>query len=221
MHQTWLNHITGAKVIVIPSAENSSKFQFGLNFVSPIVAEIGRLKPTKVHLVGFSMGALAASAVGQRIDNGKLYLVAPMIDFEYSTNAIYNALYKNKFYTSFISQNTLDDAIQIVYEKAGMTPKDTNLLQRLYKAKSPAFIYTSTEDKVVDATALSTLSNSNVELSIYDDLSHLEMVALFRNDLLIKFVSDLLGRQVPISEITTLGVLCNFDDTECLDQIPN
>lgn len=221
MHQTWLHHITGAKVIVVPSAENSNKFQFGLDYVSPIVAEIERLKPTQVHLVGFSMGALAASAVGQKIDNAKLYLVAPMTDFEYSTNAIYNALYKNKFYTKFISQDTLDNAIQIVYEKAGMRPKDTNLLLRLDETKLPTFIYTSNKDKVVDPTPLNALSNSNIDLSNYEDLGHLEMVALFRNDLLIDFVSDLLGRQVLISEITTLGAWCNFDDTDCLNQIPN
>ncbi len=96
------------------SAENSQMIKFGLDYTSPIVAEIQRLKPIKVHLIGFSMGALAASEVEKEVDNARLYLFAPMTDFEYSTKAIYDIQYKDKLYAKFISQDTLEDAIQIV-----------------------------------------------------------------------------------------------------------
>lgn len=220
VHQTWLQQITGADVIVVPSANNSEKFKFGLDYTSPLVAEIQRLKPTKVHLIGFSMGALAANAVGQEVDNARLYFFAPMTDFERSTKAIYDMFYKDKLYTKFISSDTLDNAIQIVYEKSGVTLKETDLLAKLDDLRAPAFIYASNADRVADYSALSTLKNKNIDLKIYDKLNHMEMVALLNQNLLIDFVSDLLERPVLKSEITTLGILCDFADNDCLNQLP-
>ena len=221
IHQLWLQRMTGAKVIVIPSAERTETFKFGLDYASPIVAEIQRLKPTKVHLIGFSMGALAASEVEKQIDNAKLYLVAPMTDFDYSAKAIYDILYKDKIYAAFISQETLEDAIQIVYEGAGTTSADTDLIAKLNRVKSPTFIYASTKDRVVEYSAFDSIPNDNVDVNIYGELNHLEMVALLNQDLMTDFVSDLLERPVLKSEITTLGILCDFDDDDCLNQLPD
>ena len=221
IHQQWLQHITGADVIVIPSADNSDKFQFGLNYTSPLVAEIKRSQPTKVHLVGFSMGALAAQAIEQEIDDARLYLFAPMTDFEYSTKAIYETQYKNKFYAKFISPEILGDAIKIVYEKSGTTSRDTDLLVKLDRVSSPTFIYSSSADKVTDSSVLKSVQNKNVDVNIYKDLNHIEMVALFSQDLLVEFVSNLLDRPVSKSEVTTLGVLCDFDDNDCLNELQN
>ena len=221
IHQKWLQLMTGADVIVIPSAENSETFEFGLNYASPLIAEIQRLNPAKVHLIGFSMGALAASEVGQGIDNARLYLVAPMTDFEHSAKAIYDIFYKDKIYAKFIRQETLEDAIQIIYEKSGTTSKDTDLIEKLNAAKSPTFIYASNKDKVVEHSDFNAIPNDNVDVNIYGELNHIEMVALLRQDLMIDLVSDLLERPVLESEITTLGILCDFDDNDCLNQLPN
>ncbi|RUO63298.1 hypothetical protein SAMN06297229_2241 [Pseudidiomarina planktonica] len=221
MHQRWLQHITGANVIVVPSADNSENFKFGLDYASPLVAEIQRLKPKKVHLIGFSMGALAANAVEQEVDNARLYLFAPMTDFEHSTKAIYDILYQDTLYAKFVSKNTLEDAIQIVYEESGTTLKDTDLLAKLNGVKSPTFIYASNTDKVTDYSALNTIDNKNINVSIYEKLGHIEMVALASQNLLTEFVSDLLERPVLQSEVETLGVLCDFGDDDCLNQLPN
>lgn len=221
IHQLWLQRMTGAEVIVIPSAENTETFKFGLDYAPPIVAEIQRLNPAKVHLIGFSMGALAASEVGKQIDNAKLYLVAPMTDFDYSAKAIYDILYRDKVYATFISQETLEDSIQIVYEKSGTTSKDTDLIAKLNGVKSPTFIYASNKDRVVDYSSFGSIPNDNVDVNIYGELNHLEMVALLSQDLMTDLVSDLLERPVLKSEITTLGILCDFDDDDCLNQLPN
>ncbi|GHG60044.1 hypothetical protein GCM10010919_03140 [Alishewanella longhuensis] len=46
------------------------------------------------------------------------------------------------------------------------------------------------------------------------------MMALFKQEFMADFVSDLLERTVSISEIETLGILCDADDTNCLSQLP-
>lgn len=221
IHQKWLQQITGADVIVVPSAEKSAKFKFGLDYAAPLITEIQKLNPTKVHLIGFSMGALAAKAVEQQVDNARLYLFAPMLDFERSTKAIFDMQYRHKFYARFISQATLNDAIKIVYRKSDTTAKDINLLNQLDQTKSPTFVYTSNKDKVVDYSAFSTIKNQNIDVNIYDELNHAEIIALFSSELQVDFVSDLLERPVLASDIATLGILCDVDDHNCLQQLPD
>ncbi|MDC8830787.1 alpha/beta fold hydrolase [Alteromonas gilva] len=220
VHQQWLKNITGAEVIVVPSPESSESFQFGLDFTAPLLAEIQRLQPKAVHLVGFSMGALAAQAVAQHTDNARLYLFAPMTDFAYSTKALYNMSYKDKFYTAFISPETLDNAIQIVYDKSGVSLTDTDLLNHLNQNTSPTFVYASNTDKITNPKAFNAVQNRHINVTLFDDLIHLEMVAFFSLDILSTFVSDLLGRQVANNEIATLGILCDYKDSDCLSQIP-
>ena len=52
-YQYWLQNMTGAEVVLIPGADQSENFTFGLEYVSPIVAEIKRRQADKVHLIGF------------------------------------------------------------------------------------------------------------------------------------------------------------------------
>lgn len=87
--------------------------------------------------------------------------------------------------------------------------------------KSPTFIYASNKDRVVDYSAFNAIPNDNVDVNIYGELNHIEMVALLSQDLMIDFVSDLLERPVLKSEISTLGILCDFDDSDCLNYLPN
>lgn len=220
IHQRWLKLITGAEVLVVPSADKSEKFKFGLDYTSAVVAEIKRLQPTTVHLIGFSMGAVAASEIGQQLDNARLYLIAPMTDFEHSAQAIWDILHRDKLYAAFISQDTLSQAIQLVYQKANVTPAEIDVVAKLDDVGSPTFIYVSQNDRVVDAAAWNKTNNQLIYQRIYEQLNHLEMMALFKQEFMADFVSDLLERTVSISEIETLGILCDADDTNCLSQLP-
>jgi len=218
IHQRWLKLITGAEVLVVPSADKSAQFKFGLDYTSAIVAEVERLQPTKVHLIGFSMGAVAASEIGQQLDNARLYLIAPMTDFEHSAQAIWDILHRDKLYAAFISQDTLSQAIQLVYQKANVTPAEIDLVAKLDDVRSPTFIYLSKSDRVVDVAAWNKANNQSIYKRIYEQLNHLEMMVLFKQEFMADFVSDLLERTVSISEIETLGILCDANDTNCFKQ---
>lgn len=220
IHQHWLKLITGAEVLVVPSADKSAQFKFGLDYTSAVVAEIKRLQPTKVHLIGFSMGAVAASEIEQQLDNARLYLVAPMTDFEYSAQAIWDIFYRDKLYAALISPDTLGKAIQLVYQKANVTPAEIDVVAKLDDVQSPSFIYVSKNDRVVDALAWNKANNQLVYKRIYEQLNHIEMMGLVKQEFMADFVSDLLERTVSISEIETLGILCDADDTNCLKQLP-
>jgi hypothetical protein len=219
IHQLWLHQMTGANVIVIPSAEKSGRFQFGLDYISPIVEKIKQIRPGKVHAVGFSMGALAAQALVREIDNTRLYLFAPMTDFEYSTKAIYDIHYDNAFYRALVSQETLEEAIELIYTRAGTAPEETALPIKLQTVNSPTFIYASRADKVVDFTTLIEVENEHLALNIYENLNHIEMMALMSRAILADFVSDLLEFSVTIDDVDTIGLLCDFEDKDCLAQI--
>lgn len=220
IHQRWLKLITGAEVLVVPSADKSAQFKFGLDYTSAVVAEIKRLQPTTVHLIGFSMGAVAASEIAQQLDNARLYLIAPMTDFEHSAQAIWDILYRDKLYAAFISPDTLSQAIQLVYQKANVTPAEIDVVAKLDDVGSPTFIYVSKSDRVVDVAAWNKANNQRIYKRIYQQLNHLEMMALFKQEFMADFVSDLLERTVSIREIEALGILCDADDTNCLSQLP-
>ncbi|WP_146216804.1 lysophospholipase [Glaciecola sp. KUL10] len=218
IHQLWLHQMTGANVIVIPSAEKSGRFQFGLDYISPIVEKIKQTRPEKVHAIGFSMGALAAHALEREIDNIRLYLFAPMTDFEYSTKAIYEMHYNNAFYRALVSEETLKEAIELIYKRSGTTSVDTALPIKLQTVNSPTFIYASRADKVVDFTTLNEVKNEHLALNIYENLNHIEMMALMSRTILADFVSDLLEYSVAIDDVGTIGLLCDFEDKDCLEQ---
>jgi|TARA_Y100001968_G_scaffold316669_1_gene344800 hypothetical protein len=219
LHQQWLHKITGAEVWVVPGAEQAERFSFGLNYVSPLVGEISRRQPKNVHLVGFSMGALAAEGVMEHIDNGRLYLIAPMTDFRLAVNSLWNSVYKNKVYTSLIGDETVEEAVDIVYQRAGKTEQDTELVRRIERLKGPAIIYASHNDKVTPAAAWTRINSDALQLKTYRQMSHPEMLALFRQDLLQDFISDLLGHTIDASDTDILGILCDGNDIECLNHL--
>jgi hypothetical protein len=219
IYQKWLQLMTGAEVIVLPSANESKRFKFGFDFTSPIVNEIKRRKPIKVHLIGFSMGALAAQAVGQEIDNARLYLIAPMTNFADSFKAVWDMFYQHKLYARFISAKTLKHATEIVYAKSNTTLQDTDLVTNLQWVNIPTFIYASEDDQVAKASVWQGVENENLKINFFEQLNHFEMLALLNQDLLIDFASDLLERPVARYEIETIGLLCKFNDTACFDQL--
>ena len=220
LHQQWLHKITGAEVWVVPGAEQAERFSFGLNYVSPLVGEISRRHPQNVHLVGFSMGALAAAGVMEHIDYGRLYLIAPMTDFRLAVNALWNTAYKNKFYTLLIGNETIEKAVDIVYQRAGKTEQDTELVRRIEHLQGPAIIYASHDDKVTPAAAWLPIKRDASQFKSYRQMNHPEMLALFRQDLLQDFISDLLGRAITTADTDILGILCDGNDMGCLSRLP-
>ena len=220
LHQQWLQKITGAQVWVVPGAEQAERFSFGLNYVAPLVSEISRRQAKNVHLVGFSMGALAAAGVMEHIDNGRLYLIAPMTDFRLAVNALWNSVYKNKFYTRLVGDETVEEAVDIVYERAGKSEQDTELVRRIEHHQGRTTIYASYDDKVTPAAAWLPIKRDALQFKFYRQMNHPEMLALFRQDLLQDFISDLLGRSITAAETDILGLLCVGKDIECLNRLP-
>jgi hypothetical protein len=141
-----------------------------------------------------------------------------MTDFEYSTKAIYEMHYNNAFYRALVSQETLEEAIDLIYSRSGKAPADTALPIKLQKVNSPTFIYASRADKVVDFTSLIEVEIEHFALNIYENLNHIEMMALMSRTILADFVSDLLEYSVAIDDVGTIGLLCDFDDKVCLEQ---
>lgn len=219
IHQQWLQYISGAEVIVIQSADKSDSFQFGLDYVSPIVSYIEKKKPNQVHLIGFSMGAVAAQAVSEKVDNPHLHLVAPMTNFEHSTIAIWDILHKEKFYSKFISQVDVEDAVQLVYEKSNVDVQDIDIMRRIKTTTVPTYVYASTDDRVTSASDWSDIQLSQLVLNTYNDLNHLEMMGLIHKPLLKDFVSNLLQTDIIETDIETLGILCDITDDKCLSKI--
>ena len=215
VHQLWLHHITGATVLAVPSANQAKHFAFGLNYVSPIVQEIHRRAPENVHLIGFSMAALTASKIANEIENSRLYLFAPMTNFEDSAQAIWDRQYAQEWYAAFVPDSMLNKAVERVYEKAGKTPKETNLLSIIDDIDTDVFVYTSTSDKVTDAAAWYELPLPNIHVRRYDNLNHIEMMAMIKQRIMADFASDILERYVSVDETSVIGVLCAGDDEQC------
>lgn len=110
--------------------------------------------------------------------------------------------------------------MDIVYQRAGKTEQDTELVRRIERLQGPAFIYASHDDKVTPAAVWSRINSDTLQLKTYQQMNHPEMVALFRQDLLQDFISDLLGRTIEVSDTDTLGILCDGNDIECLNRLP-
>jgi len=218
IHQAWLQHITGAEVFVIPSANQTKSFKFGLDFASPIISEIKRRNPEKVHLIAFSMGAMAAHAVAEKVNNAHLHLIAPMTDFNHSTKAVWNAFYGNEFYSKLISMDTIEEAVQIVYQKSRTSPEDINLVNKLSNIRIPTYIYASIKDKITLASDWDEFNAENIKFKKYDQLNHVEMTALLRQDLLLDFASNLLERKILKNETETIGLMCSADDEVCTEK---
>jgi len=219
IYQSWLQDMTGAEVFVIPSANKSEKFKFGLNFVAPIVTEIKRRHPEKVHLVGFSMGAVAAQAVAEKIENAQLYLIAPMTDFDHSTKALWKIFYSKKFYAKLISTNELENAVQIVYDKSKTSAEDINIVNKAKKSNTPTHVFTSNQDRIALSSDWNKSQGENITLNQYEQLNHFEMAALLNQNLLADFTSQLLGRKVSVDEKDIIGILCKVEDKVCLSQM--
>lgn len=216
IHQVWLNNVTGADVIVIESANASSNFSFGLNAVEPVLSEIQKRKPEKVDVVGVSMGSVAAQRVASAVESSRLHLIAPMTDFHHSTLALWELLHKDKFYSAFIEEKDISNAVDIVYSNARLNVKDINTVDAVEANTIPTYVYTSVADKVTLASDWNNIQNNTVKRHTFEELTHLEMASLMDEDLLQSFLSNLIERDVEYTKSTT-GLICDLNLSDCAD----
>ena len=215
---TWLHLESGADVFIIESADNSEHFQFGLDTVAPIISVINREKPSKVQLIGFSMGAVAAHAVAQQVDNAELHLVAPMTNFEQSALGLWNILKHDSIFSALISEETMKEAVGLVHERAKLSAQDIDIKLTAHDSATPAYIYVSHDDTVTPAKNWQGMQSNTWQLNKYQGLNHMEMVTLLRNDLFLSFAANLLGKEPDSHDISTFGLMCDADNAECLNQ---
>ncbi|QTH64036.1 hypothetical protein J1N51_00620 [Psychrosphaera ytuae] len=221
LHQQWIKHITGAEVIVFQSADMSVPFKFGLDFVSPVISLIEQKQPSQVHLIGFSMGALAAQAVSAQTSSiytieTRLHLIAPMTDFHDSTLALWDIIHKDKLYSTFISDETVEEAVQLIYTNSNLSADDTDLVTKTKHSRIPTFVYASTNDRVTSAKDWRQVDSSHIKLHNYDKLNHIETVALTHTELLKDFVSNLINKEVSPTNTKVLGTICDINDRQCM-----
>lgn len=218
IHQQWLQDITGAQVFVVPGANLVEKFSFGRNFVGPVVSKINQLSPESVHIIGLSMGAIAALEVAQQIPAAKLHLLAPMTDFRASTKAVWRSYYNNAFTSLFVSEPTIDTAIDIILTDRGITADDIRINEKLASGNVQSYIYVSAEDSITPPYNWQTSNQSNINVFTFQHLNHFELLSMTQAKLLAKFASNLLGREVLPSETDIIGTLCMAQDKNCLKE---
>lgn len=215
MHQQWLTLMTGADVIVVESADSAEHFAFGLNAVTPIVSAIEEQKPTKVDLIGISMGSVAAFHIASKIEGARLHLIAPMTDFHHSTLALWNILHKDKIYSSFISTQDIEDAIALVYKNAKTKASDIDIIKNIKEKLTETYVYTSSNDRVALELDWEELDTTNVTRLSFSNLNHLEMSSLMDEELLTRFISNLMDTELETS-LQTTGLICRSNQQACV-----
>lgn len=221
----WLQRITGAQVFVAPNPDAEDSFSFGLNYVEPLKALIDKRNARRTHIVGVSMGAVAATELSLQVNNATLHLIAPMINFDYSLNALYRLYSANRLIRLFVSQDDIDNAAEIVLKRSGITRNDLDIMHKLNIAKPmPIFMYASMSDDVVNAAQIyndKLFNRDDVSLNVYYHLEHEELVALFDEELLADYVSHITNTSVHPSEKKLVGGLCPVNDNVCVDALEN
>lgn len=210
LHQLWLEHISGAQVMVIPSANHSSKFQFGLNYVVPVVAEIKRRSSRQVHILGFSMGAVAAQQVANQLDNARLHLIAPMTNFLDSANSIWQMQEQNNWLLKLVPKTTLNNARDKVIGQSGVSISDIAILSNIQT--TPMFVYLSDADDITRASDWDSKKHSDVTFFRYLNLDHIQMIGLADPRLMKDFVGNLFGNDMSEQELQRLVGSFSYDD---------
>jgi hypothetical protein len=142
-----------------------------------------------------------------------------MTDFKHATKALWRIFYSKKFYTKLISINTVEEAVKIIHENSKTPPEDIDIIRKIQSTIIPTYVYASMQDRVTLASHWDNVNAKKITLKKYEQLNHLDMMALLNQDLLVDFASHLLERQVLKNEIETIGLMCDGDDAKCLEQI--
>ena len=217
--QRWLAHITGASVVVAPKPEHGENFTFGLGSVEPIEHFIHQHPATKIHLVGYSMGAIAASTLAKKLDNTNLYLIAPMVSFTDSALALFNKHKGGNAFSWLIDSEDIISATDILFESANIVPVDVNVSQNLTLTRAhKTRIYMSLKDEIVGSNIeLPELlrKESDIVVRQYSSLSHIQMMAMLNEALLTDFISDMTDTNVDQNDTKIVGLICIEGQQNC------
>jgi len=213
----WLAHVSGAMVVVAPKPESGENFVFGLGSVDPIAHFVNEHHAKKIHVVGYSMGAIAASRLTARLDNSNLYLVAPMLNFTESAVALFNK-YKNDHALSWlIDSEDIKNATDIVYQSANLSPSDINVAHNLASNSAQKIrVYMSLNDDVVGGNIdLMHSEKKNALVRQYSSLSHIQMMAMTDEALLADFISDITNTNIDAHDTSIVGSVCLKGQPNC------
>ncbi|MEC8328612.1 MAG: hypothetical protein VX100_21370 [Pseudomonadota bacterium] len=214
MLQDWLAQVTGADVFIIPSANSAEQFEFGINYVEPLVTHISKRKQ-HVHLLGFSMGAIAAQQVAAQVDNATLHLIAPMSDFKTSIKLVLDSDYPN-WQKYFISDERITEVANIVVEKSGIETSVINLFEAISSTNIKTSIYYSVDDQIVTDVKWESFQRVDLRSYRYEDLHHYEMLMLMSKELKTDLLTNLINAKYVQSNVDLLGVICEGSDDGCL-----
>ena len=221
--QRWLNHVTGADVVIAPNPDDSEAFSFGLNHVLPVQQFIKSNNASHIHIVGLSMGAVAAAQLAEKAEVDSLFLVAPMTNFKSSLNAVYTKYSANSLLSWLmgwlISAEDIEDVSELVLENANLTMASIDVQNKLAFSKASKInVYVSPNDDVVSGSFIDTpnqLGRKDVVIRRYNNLSHAEMLGLLDESLLADFLSDLTNIHVDTNDTSVIGKICRDNSTEC------
>ncbi|MFY8351570.1 hypothetical protein AAEU29_13605 [Pseudoalteromonas sp. SSM20] len=213
--QDWLTQVTGAQVFIVPSANNESRFRFGMSYVEPLVQHIKK-ENKKVHLIGFSMGAIPAQQIAMQIENSSLHLIAPMTNFETSLNA-FREYYLSSVDRYFVGQEEVKEAANIVIERAELKGGELDIIGNLKESHNKAFVYISPEDIVVADNRWNKFDNSNVQIHRYQNMMHEVIVMLMNQQLKFDLISNLTSEEYISKNNKFLGTICEDKDRSCIN----
>ncbi|WP_338517447.1 alpha/beta hydrolase [Alteromonas gracilis] len=213
----WLAHVSGAMVVVAPKPESGESFAFGLGSVDPIAHFVNEHPAKKIHVVGYSMGAIAASRLTARLDNSNLYLVAPMLNFTESAVALFNK-YKNDHALSWlVDSEDIKNATDNVLQSANLSPSDINVAHNLALSRAHKIrVYMSLNDEVVGGNIdLMHSEKKNALVRQYKSLSHIQMMAMTDEALLADFISDMTNTTIDPQDTSIVGSVCFKGQPNC------
>ncbi|MBS3798592.1 hypothetical protein [Pseudoalteromonas sp. BDTF-M6] len=208
MHGNWLSTISGADVYILPSANASHRFSFGIDYLPYLKAHIQSRQPRKVHLIGFSMGAVAASHLHTELDNSALYLLAPMTDFRTSIHTFADKF--SPWYATLVPSSSVDSAVDKVLSDATLQERDLDIVAKLNDYPSSSHIYLGNRDALVDNKPWFASTNKNLDIKSYDE-SHMSLITLTNLEMLSALTSTLLAYPVSPKDTVILGTVSSED----------
>ena len=213
----WLAHVTGAMVVVAPKPESGESFAFGLGSVDPIAHFVNEHPAKTIHVVGYSMGAIAASRLAARLDNSNLYLVAPMLNFSESAVALFNKHKSNHALSWLVDSEDIKNATDIVIQSANLSPSDINVAHNLASNSAQKIrVYMSLNDEVVGGNIdLTHSEKKNTLVRQYSSLSHIQMMAMTDEALLADFISDITNTNIDAHDTSIVGSVCFKGQPNC------
>lgn len=204
IHSGWIRDISGYRTFILPPANGSDHFEFGLNYVDAIERHSRELKAEKIHIVAISMGAVAGTELHKRLDNSQLYLFAPMSDFNKGVHAVIE--HTHRWYASLIPQSSIDAAVEQVIEQSQVDEKAFDLVAKVKQSQGKSHIYLGSEDEVIDSKPWLEEPSLKEQVHVYNE-NHMTLSAMLNMQLMADFSGHILGKPVSATDAHIVGVL--------------